>query len=110
MEELTSNRNAYINVLAAMIGEPIDEQATLIRPEVEETFLMLENNRPELRLFQNQENLIEAQSAIDKSMLYPKIGIWNVHSTWCRFWHFNTQQHFRRWFEYQLEIGRIVYK
>ena len=75
MEELTSNRNAYINVLAAMIGDPIDENATLIRPEVEESFLMLENNRPELRLFQNQENLTKAQSAIDKSMLYPKFGV-----------------------------------
>lgn len=75
MEELTSNRNAYINVLAAMIGDPIDEKATLTRPEVEETFLILDNNRPELRLFQNQENLIKAQSAIDKSMLYPKFGV-----------------------------------
>jgi len=75
MEELSSNRNVYVNVLAAMIGEPIDPEAKFTRPEVDDTFLTLENNRPELRLFQNQENLIEAQSAIDKSMLYPKIGI-----------------------------------
>ena len=75
MEELTSNRNAYVNVLAAMIGQSIDKNATFSKPQVDEDFIALENNRPELRLFQNQENLIEAQSAIDKSMLYPKIGL-----------------------------------
>jgi len=75
MEELTSNRNAYVNVLAAMIGQLIDKNATFSKPQVDEDFIALENNRPELRLFQNQENLIEAQSAIDKSMLYPKIGL-----------------------------------
>lgn len=75
MEELTSNRNAYINVLAAMVGDSIDGTAKFSKPQVEKDFIALENKRPELRLFQNQENLIEAQSAIDKSMLYPKIGL-----------------------------------
>ena len=75
MEELTSNRSAYINVLAAMIGEEIADNSTFVKPKLEESLLTLENNRPELRLFQNRENLIEAQSAIDKSMLYPKIGL-----------------------------------
>lgn len=75
LEELSSNRNAYINVLAAMIGESIDSDSDFIRPRVDESFMTLENKRPELRLFENQENLIHAQSAIDKSMLYPKIGL-----------------------------------
>lgn len=78
IEELSSNKNAYINVLAAIIGEPIGVQSKFIRPKVEETFLDMENKRPELQLFKNQENLIKAQSAIDKSMLYPKIGIMGI--------------------------------
>lgn len=75
MEELNSNRKAYINVLAAMIGEKIDFNSEFTRPKIEETFLLAENKRPELQLFQNQENLILAQSAIDKAMLYPKVGV-----------------------------------
>jgi outer membrane protein TolC len=75
MEELISNRSAYINVLAAMIGEEIVDNATFVKPVLDKSFQTLENNRPELRLFQNRENLIEAQSAIDKSMLYPRVGL-----------------------------------
>ena len=74
-EELISNRSAYINVLAAMIGEEIDGLANFLRPDLNITLLTLENNRPELKMFQNQEYLIEAGSKIDKSMLYPKIGL-----------------------------------
>lgn len=74
-EELTSNRSAYINVLAAMIGEEIDGSTNFTRPDLNITLFTLDNNRPELRMFQNQEHLIEARSRIDKSMLYPKIGL-----------------------------------
>ncbi|MCG8309086.1 MAG: TolC family protein [Cytophagales bacterium] len=74
-EELSTNRSAYVNVLAAMTGEAIEGDAEFIRPEIEDAFLTVENNRPELVLFQNRENLINAQSQIDKAMLFPKIGI-----------------------------------
>ena len=75
LEELRSNRNAYVNVLAAMIGEPIDDSESFARPEIEMDYLSMENNRPELSLFKNQEYLVEAQSRIEKSMLYPKVGL-----------------------------------
>lgn len=74
-EELSANRKAYINVLAAMIGNPIDSNSKFVHPQVTESYLTLENKRPELQLFDNQNNLIHAQSAINKSMLYPKIGV-----------------------------------
>jgi outer membrane protein TolC len=74
-DELRANRKAYIHVLSAMVGEPISESTKLIKPEVDDDLLVLENQRPELELFQQQENLIAAQSKIDKSMLYPKIGL-----------------------------------
>lgn len=74
-DELQANRKAYISVLSAMVGKPIDENTKLSKPEVDEDLLVLENNRPEIKVFQQQDNLIEAQSKIDKSMLYPKIGL-----------------------------------
>lgn len=74
-EELISNRSAYINVLAAMIGERIEGSTIFTRPEPENSLLTMDNNRPELRMFQNQEYLIEASGKIDKSMLYPKVGL-----------------------------------
>ena len=75
IEEMRSNRTAYINVLGAMTGRNMDASVSFERPVIEENFMSLENNRPELRRFQNQEELIEAQSRIDRSMLYPKIGL-----------------------------------
>lgn len=75
IEELRSNRTAYVNVLAAMTGSAIENSSNFERPVVEENFLKLENNRPELRRFQNQEELIEARKQIDRSRLYPKIGL-----------------------------------
>ena len=75
LEELTSNRDAYINVLAAMIGEKIDPSEGFVKPALQNDFASLSNNRPELKLFQNQVSLIEAQSKIDKAMLIPKFGL-----------------------------------
>ena len=75
LEELSANRLAYINVLAVMIGEAIDPANGFESPELQEDFSSLENKRPELRLFQNQEYLIDAQSKIDKAMLVPKFGL-----------------------------------
>jgi outer membrane protein TolC len=74
MDELRFNRAAYVNVLAAMIGEPIEANSKFTRPEVNDSFQGMDVNRPELTLFQNQEYLIAAQNKIDKAMLYPKIG------------------------------------
>ncbi|MDW7693595.1 TolC family protein [Flammeovirgaceae bacterium SG7u.111] len=78
MEELNFNRSAYLNMLAAMIGEPIASDAMLARPVLDNSFLNQGINRPELTLFQNHEALIEAQSKIDKAIMYPKVGIMGI--------------------------------
>lgn len=75
MEELRSNRNAYVNVLGAMTGRNIEVSSNFERPVVEDDFMQMENNRPELRRFQSQEEMIQAQRQIDRSALYPKIGL-----------------------------------
>jgi len=75
MEELSSTRQAYMSVLSAMIGEAISAGTVLERPALEENFTTLDNNRPELIRFQNQEYLIESQRKIEKAMLVPKFGL-----------------------------------
>ncbi len=74
MEELRFNRSAYVNVLAAMIGKPIEGEMKFVRPEVNDSYKSMDINRPELTMFQQQEYLIEAQNRINKAMLYPKVG------------------------------------
>lgn len=73
--ELRYNRQAYINVLAAMIGEPITEDQIFERPFFGQAIDSLDNNRPELRKFDNQRELIEAQAKLNKAKLMPKIGL-----------------------------------
>ena len=73
--ELSYNKQAYTNILAAMIGEGISEEEIFTRPLSESDILGLSNNRPELIKFNNQRSLIEANAQLNKSMLYPKIGI-----------------------------------
>jgi outer membrane protein TolC len=73
--ELNFNRAAYVNVLAAMIGEPIDETQTFTQPVMDMSVQPMGNNRPELMMFQNQEGLITARDKINKAMLYPKVGL-----------------------------------
>jgi outer membrane protein TolC len=75
VSELTNARSAYINVLSAMIGEPIPEETQLERPIAQDDFLTLDMDRPELKLIQNRYALIEAQAQIDKATLYPKLGV-----------------------------------
>ena len=73
--ELSYNKEAYITVLEAMIGEQVSRNAEFIRPVALESLNSFTINRPELRLFENQRNLFEAQSRIKKSMMYPKVGV-----------------------------------
>ncbi len=58
-----------------MTGRNIEVSSDFERPVVEDDFMQLENNRPELRRFQSQEEMIQAQRQIDRSVLYPKIGL-----------------------------------
>jgi len=73
--ELNFNRAAYINVLAAMIGEPIDETQSFTLPVMDLSVQAMDINRPELTVFQNQEGLIAARDKVNKAILYPKVGL-----------------------------------
>jgi len=75
VSELEYNRTAYLNMLAALIGETIGKDQYLVRPQLETAYANLEMNRPELNLFENQEYLYQAQLTMKKSALYPKVGL-----------------------------------
>ena len=73
--ELVYNKAAYCKVLSAMIGEPVSAEEAFVQPEKELLDLDTSIGRPELSLFANQKALIDARSQLNKSALYPKIGV-----------------------------------
>lgn len=73
--ELHHTRNAYVQVLSAMIGEEIPESEQLERPIFSVAIDSLTNHRPELSKFENQRQLIEAQAKMNKATLMPKVGL-----------------------------------
>jgi outer membrane protein TolC len=73
--ELVYNKAAYCKVLSAMIGEPISPEVLFRQPEKELLDLDTSIGRPELSLFAHQKALIDARSDLNKSTLYPKIGL-----------------------------------
>jgi outer membrane protein TolC len=75
VSELEFNRTAYLNMLEALIGEPIGKVQQLVRPQLEAAYANLELARPELKLFQSQEYLYQTQLKMKKSALYPKVGL-----------------------------------
>ncbi len=75
VSELEFNRTAYLNMLEALIGEPIGKDQQLVRPQLEAAYANLELTRPELKLFQSQEYLYQTQLKMKKSTLYPKVGL-----------------------------------
>ena len=58
-----------------MIGETISVDEVLERPEKDWIELNASINRPELSVFEYQKAMIEARSQLNKSGLYPKVGL-----------------------------------
>lgn len=75
ISELEYNKNAYLKVLSVMIGETISVDEELERPEKNWIELNGSINRPELSVFEYQKAMIEARSQLNKSSLYPKVGL-----------------------------------
>jgi len=73
--ELEYNKKAYAEVLAVMIGEPLPKTQALERPEVTVVDLESNINRPELSMFASQKAMIDAQAGLNRSSLYPRIGV-----------------------------------
>jgi len=73
--ELEYNKKAYAEVLAVMIAEPLPKTMALERPEVTVVDLESNINRPELSMFASQKAMIDAQAGLNRSSLYPRIGV-----------------------------------
>jgi outer membrane protein TolC len=72
--QLQSARTAYVEMLSRMLGETLEKQTIFIRPSAE----LLPSpaiNRPELRLFEAQNQLFDSQKEGIKSTYMPKLGL-----------------------------------
>ena len=72
--QLTHTRNAYLNILSALIGEELSPQTTLLKPKA---ISMINNSiqRPELDLFNARIKNLEAQNKEIDAGLMPRLGI-----------------------------------
>lgn len=73
--QLMSNRRAYIDMLAALIGEPIDENVLMEKPNISTQLITGQIERPELRLFEAQQTDLETQKKLIKTGYMPKLGV-----------------------------------
>jgi outer membrane protein TolC len=73
--ELKATRKGLLETLALFLGQPLDENMTLEKPVVASFATGTEVSRPELKLFQEQTNLISQQNNLIKSKNLPKASV-----------------------------------
>ena len=73
--ELETTKSAYIQMLSILIGEKINNNTILTKPDIAEYILSEEINRPELQLFALQAQLLETQKNMLLSKNLPKFGL-----------------------------------
>lgn len=71
--EMESSRKAYIKMLSIFIGEDLTDGTTLVKP-IDEGMNRISIQRPELRVFEAQEELINSQREVLTSKNMPIIG------------------------------------
>jgi outer membrane protein TolC len=73
--ELNSSRISYINMLALLINENLNESTILLTPSQINFLSVNEIIRPELILYSSQKNLIENQDGLTDSKIIPKANL-----------------------------------
>ena len=73
--ELKSSRHSYIEMLGLLISQPLDETVLLEQPNYNFNTDVQEINRPELKLFRSQENLIDEQRGLSLAKILPKASL-----------------------------------
>lgn len=71
---LESNLEAYIQMLSVLTGEELNSDNVFIKPETESSLILPVINRPELKVFEAQENTIESQKSLLNTRMMPTIG------------------------------------
>jgi len=73
--ELKASRKSFLDMLGLLINEKLDETVTLLPPAEQNTVVSEEINRPELKMYSAQKNMIENQSGLTLSKLLPKASL-----------------------------------
>jgi outer membrane protein TolC len=73
--ELISSRNTYLNMLALLINENINESTKLSTPSQINLLSGEDISRPELKLYSAQKSLIENQNGLTDSKIIPKANL-----------------------------------
>ncbi len=73
--ELNSSRITYLNMLALLINEKLDDSTILSTPSQINFLSTGEIIRPELKLYSAQKNLIENQDGLTDSKIIPKANL-----------------------------------
>lgn len=71
---ILSMRRAYMEMLAIMTGEPINEQTSFTKPVVDADIASTNVSRPELQLFRAQYDLFEAQKKQLTAATMPRLS------------------------------------
>lgn len=72
--EMKSNRQAFWTMLSTLIGLPSGEIIPLLKPEIPSAFSENQINRPELNLFEAQNNWYDSQKSLIGVANRPRIG------------------------------------
>ncbi|MCX6169610.1 MAG: TolC family protein [Ignavibacteriales bacterium] len=73
--ELKSSRKSFIDMLGLLINERLDETMKLEQPDIQNVYESKEINRPEMKLYSSQENLIENQNGLTIAKILPKASL-----------------------------------
>jgi outer membrane protein TolC len=73
--ELKSLHHSYIDMLGLLINQPLDETVLLEQPNHNFNTDVREINRPELKLFYSQENLMTEQRGLNMAKILPKASL-----------------------------------
>ncbi|PKL84389.1 MAG: transporter [Ignavibacteriae bacterium HGW-Ignavibacteriae-3] len=73
--ELKSSKKSYIEMLGMLINEPLDESLHLEIPAAQNYSGITGINRPELKLYSSQKNVIESQNTLAVSKILPKASL-----------------------------------
>ena len=72
---LLSGKRAYREMLSVMIGQTVDESVTLEKPDPDALFVSNQINRPELKLFDAQNQLFEIQKSALTASYMPRLNL-----------------------------------
>jgi outer membrane protein TolC len=75
--ELINTQNSYKQMLSIMIGEEISPETTFKKPDYNELLMNIstENNRPELKMFDAQRDLLDIQISLIKWANLPTLSL-----------------------------------